>query len=320
MKKPLFAIFISLALLSCSKTADPSYAEYWKAWGDQQLDNWVQSTDSFQIDAEGYCLNNKSVESLQTSWKDLANRWASMNGFPYHAINDLNLSFELYAWPDKRGMTAARLGNRITQGEVSLDQLNTATAAEKGLVALEWLVFEPSLTDQQRCNALPVIASHYQTMVAKIADYHLSAPLVVDEWAYESDSLEGRSIALNLLFQQIAQVSNRLRTSIDADGQLIPILSEGWLANSSRDIYASSLSSINQHMDALLQRAPLTINSYGLLDAQRSVLADLRLDMDTGVYRWKDLQQAIIDAEALVEGPVAQDLNVLIGFNNYDGD
>jgi len=85
-------------------------------------------------------------------------------------------------------------------------------------------------------------------------------------------------------------------------------------------IYTNSLSSLVSHLLTLSERSPITVNSDGLLQNQISDLNALLADMSKGEYRWKDIQQSIIDTEHLIEGPVAQDLDVLIGFNNFDGD
>jgi len=319
MKKLLFLLSLSVVLSACSKQT-PNYAEYWKSWGDQQLNKWLIASETFSEQANLFCTQGGSLEALQTEYKTLAISWTKMNGFPYKAITDFNLGFELYAWPDKRNMIPARLTTRVNQGSISTEALQKATATEKGLLALEWLTFEPDLDKIKRCNALPAISIQYASNTRKISDYHFDNPLIQPTWIEYKTSVEGQSIALNLLFQQIAQISNRLKTSINNESELIPILSEGWRAGITTEIYETSLSVAIKHLMALAERSDITVNSQGLLKDQIITLQNLLNDMQQDVFRWQDLQQAIIDNEHLIEGPIAQDLDVLIGFNNFDGD
>lgn len=317
--KRLLAILATISLVSCSNKG-PNYADYWLQWGDAKLTEWQVVSSTFSDSVFEYCLQNGSLSALRESWRSLALQWASLNGLPYHAITDFSLGFELQFWPDKRNMTAVRLNNRISQGILTQEQLTKATAAEKGLVAMEWLSFEPELTLEQRCNVLPAITEHYLSNVERVSEYHQGNPLVQIAWAEEFDSPEGQSISLNLLFQQIAQISNRLRSSVGSDGNLVAILAEGWRAGISEQIYLASLDVAIEHLQALAERAPITVNSRGLLADQINVLRALSQQMQAGAPDWPELQQAMIDTEGLIEGPIAQDLDILIGFNNYDGD
>lgn len=328
MKTLLTALSISvyaLALSSCAKQ-EPGYADYWKTWSDDQLNNWSYSTEMYDEQVKIYCGHDISLDIVQSSWLALSDQWAALNGLPYHAITDFNLSFELYAWPDKRNMTEARLSQRIQNGGITESELSMATAPEKGLLALEWLSFNDDIIKEEICPSLSAVSAHYRKNIEVIAEYNLETPMVEQQWVKERNSPEGNSIALNLLFQQVAQLSNRLRTSINSEGEIIPILSEGWRSNTTTKIYMTSLVSILSHLEALKEKADISVNSEGLLDNQmeslNALLSEIQLAnaAEQSFSSWLDLQQAIFDTEQLVEGPIAQDMEVLIGFNNYDGD
>jgi len=324
MKKILNALSIFVAvycLTSCSQQ-EPNYGEYWKTWGDEQLKNWEYNTEMYHTQVGTYCRDNLSKNTIQSSWQAVAEQWAQMNGFPYHGITDFNLSFELYFWPDKRNMTEARLSQRVASGDLTKEELHSATAAEKGLLALEWLTFSTAMAPVEICPILMTVSAHYLGNVKKIAEYHIDNPLVDTAWLEDRDSPEAESIALNLLFQQVSQVSNRLRTSINTEGDIAPILSEGWRSKMTTKLYAKSLASIISHLQALVLRADISVNSVGLVEQQISQLTQIHQSMDNPnqFQQWTELQQAIIDTEQLIEGSIAQDMGILIGFNNYDGD
>lgn len=324
-----FSIFllliISVGMASCTNK-EPNYAEHWKIWSDEQLKTWAYDTEIFHAQVITYCEQDGQIEPVQGSWIALSEQWARLNGLPYHAITDFNLSFEIYAWPDKRNMTEARLSQRISNGGAQISDLDSATAFEKGLLALEWLTFNTNMSKQEICSTLPAISGHYKRNINKISKHHIENPLVETEWIEGKDNPEGNSIALNLLFQQISQLSNRLRTSINTEGTIIPILSEGWSSSMTERLYKTSLQSIIVHIQALGERADISVNSLGLLEHQIGNLSLHLNDLQTAIQNkskfdnWLQLQQAIIDLEQLTESSIAQDMGILIGFNNYDGD
>jgi len=322
--KKLLALSILLALTGCSKSG-PNTAQYWQSWGDDMLIEWQVKSSVFSINTTSYCQENLELDVLQYSWKELALHWAALNGFPYQAISDNNLEFKLYFWPDKRNMVEQQLSRR-TQSDVvfSASDLEATVAAEKGLPAMEWLTFSEDLSQQQRCNVLPVIADDYSRQVDSIVQYHEDNPIIQPEWLDKSYRVESASISLNLTFQQVGHLSNRLRNGFDDEGNLIPILSEGWRSNSTKKIYEASYASIIQHLKTALESLDITVNGQGLLKAQISHMEQVAISLDIAEViepsLVKEIHTSLIDMEQLIEGPLAQDTGVLIGFNNYDGD
>lgn len=324
IRLPLRKVVLALPLLffvGCTEKS-PSYSEYWLSWGNTQLTNWVSSANKLEADSQTFCQGELGLGELQNQILDLSLIRAGINGLPYHAIADLNLNFELYFWPDKRDMTRARLSQRLqSDAPLTEDFLAGATAAEKGLLAIEWIGFSENLTVEQRCSLLPAISSHYQNNVQKISEYHEENPLVMASWTQDSQSPEGKSIAINLLFQQLAYLSNSLRNSINtSNGQFVPILAQGWRMNASTKIFSTSLDSVIKHLQALAIRMDLTPETLESLQAHITALQSLSSELSSQDFDWRRLQQAIINAERVIEGPVAQEQNVVLGFSNFDGD
>ena len=289
------------------------------------LIEWQVKSSVFSTHATSYCQENLELDALQQSWKELALHWAALNGFPYQAISDNNLEFELYFWPDKRNMVEQQLSQRMQSNTpLSASDLETTIAAEKGLPAMEWLTFSEGLSLDQRCNALPTVADDYSGKVDGIVQYHEDNPIIQPEWLEKSYRVESASISLNLLFQQVGQMSNRLRNGFDEDGNLIPILSEGWRSELTKDIYQASYGSIIQHLKIALERLDITVNSQGLLAAQINNMELLTVSLEAAKEiepsLTKEMHTNLVDMEQLIEGPLAQDIGVLVGFNNYDGD
>lgn len=320
MKKFLFPLAL-LFLAGCTEK-NPGYAEYWLNWGDAQLAKWVSNAAELEAASMAYCHGSIELEQLQNQTRSLALTWAEINGLPYHAIADQNLGFELYFWPDKRDMTKARLSRRL-QSEEALtgETLEQATAAEKGLLALEWIGFSAGLDRDQRCALLPAISSHYLDNIRTIADYHAENPLVRTAWTQDVQNPEGKSIALNLLFQQLAHLSNSLRHSIDpSSGKLVPILAQGWRMGASTGIFAAGLNAVIQHLQELILRVDLSTSARQQLQARIAELETMATELSDESFDWRILQQAVIATERVIEGPIAREQNVLLGFSNYDGD
>ena len=323
-RKTLGKLILAVPLLCIAGCAEkaPSYSEYWRSWGDTQLEHWASSSKKLEVDSLTYCQGALGLDQVQNQILDLALIWAGINGLPYHAIADLNLNFELYFWPDKRDMTRARLSQRLQSGiPLTENTLAEATAAEKGLLALEWIGFSDQLTNEQRCDLLPAVSAHYQDNVQKISKYHGENPLVNKAWIQDAQSPEGKSIALNLLFQQLAYFSNSLRNSMNAStGKLIPVLAQGWRMDASPRIFSASLNSVIQHLQALNMRVDLSATTKEKLQTHITAMQSLSTELSNQDFDWRRLQQVIIAAEGVIEGPVAQEQNILLGFSNYDGD
>ncbi|MEQ8955246.1 MAG: imelysin family protein [Gammaproteobacteria bacterium] len=320
MKKFLFPLALLLMGGCAEKT--PGYAEYWLYWGDTQLDKWVSNATRLETVSQAYCQGNLELVQLQNQIQDLALTWAEINGLPYHAIADHNLSFELYFWPDKRDMTRARLSRRLQNEEALTEKtLEEATASEKGLLALEWVGFSDDLNRDQRCALLPAISSHYLTNIRTISDYHAENPLVMSAWTRNAQNPEGRSIALNLLFQQLANLSNSLRHSVNtSSGELVPIIAQGWRMGISTEMFATSLNTVIRHLQVLAERVDLSASTRKQLQTHIAELDTISNELSDENFDWRALQQAVIATERLIEGPIAQEQNVLLGFSNYDGD
>ena len=289
------------------------------------LVEWQVNSAVFSANTAAHCQGNFTLDALQESWKRLALHWAALNGFPYQAIADNNLEFELYFWPDKRNMVEQQLSRRVQSGAPFLESdLETAIAAEKGLPAMEWLTFSEDLSSEQRCNLLPTVAKHYSQNIDSIVQYHDENPIIQPEWLDRQYHVESASISLNLAFQQVGQMSNRIRNGFDEEGNPIPILSEGWRSSLTKEIYQTSYASIIQHLKALLERLDITVNSQGLLEAQINYMEQLAASLEASPEiepsLLKEIHTSLTDMERLIEGPLAQDTGVLIGFNNYDGD
>lgn len=327
----LLAATLFIVLSSCS-AKKPGLAAYWLDWSDQALVEWQVKSAVLSSQSKSYCEGNAELHALRSLWVDLSLHWAALNGFPFKAISDKNLEFDLYFWPDKRNMIEQAMSKRVASSAGLNDvNLSEVVAAEKGIPAMEWLIFNESISPEQRCASLPTIAGYYSEQVGSVVNHHNRYPVIQQEWIERRASIESDSIGLNLTFQQVGHVSNRLNNGFDTNGQIIPILSEGWRSQETTRIVLESLTSLKSHLEAARTRLDIRTESKDKLQEYEDQLEVLsqRLADEIDVNNPTELSNPstvleiralLLHIEVLIEGPLATETGVLIGFNNYDGD
>ncbi len=300
---------------------------YWRDWGDQHLDKWVASSVAMQSEITKFCGDGITPDGVRSAWRQTFLDWSSTTGFPYKGIDDMALQFELYFWPDKRNLVAARMQRMIDSAEnFSESTLDYLVAAEKGMAAMEWLLFTSELTPEQACRFLPIIAKDYGDKVVRIKNHHQANPVVMDEWQEEGSS-ESRSISLNLLFQQINTLRSRLQSSTNDQGEWLEQQALGWRSDTTLESLSTSMDNLLAHLTYLSNRPELEKESQdqlqNLLADGHDILAYLTnasstLEFDAELvnkfFTWFD------ELDQLINNGVAKNFNILIGFNNFDGD
>lgn len=326
MTRAITLSLLFLFLAACS-SKEPSPALPWKTWADTQAQQWLVDAQNMQSAAEAYCSGNNSLEATRSSFTQLLGQWAYINGFPYKAIDEQGLSFALYFWPDKRNQTEIRLSSRV-QKAVPLDetQYDQLIAAEKGIPALEWLLFKEGLSQTDRCTALMGISEIYARDVDRLAQYHHDNPVILPEWTLDSDVAGGRSIALNLLYAQVSRMESHLRQSRDEEGLWVSYLSEGWLSGNTWFMYQKSLTSLLEMLDHTRQSAvtsstnQMKLGTY--LERGNQILesmAELEANQQAPLLS-DSLEALLLELTDFLENDMARNYQILIGFNNFDGD
>ncbi len=323
----LLSLSLLAAFLTACSSKEASPASYWKYWADTQAQQWLVNAQSMQSAATGYCSGTTTLQETRSEFNLLLGQWAYINGYPYKAIDEQGLSFALYFWPDKRNQTEIRLTSRV-QKAVPLDetQYDQLIAAEKGIPALEWLLFKEGLSQTDRCTALMGISEIYARDVDRLVQYHQDNPVIQDDWTLNSEVPGGRSIALNLLYSQISRMESHLRQSRDEDGLWISYLSEGWLSGNTWFIYRQALTSLLEMLD---QTRLSTITSSANQEKLNSFLGrgnqifDRMAALDGNQQEPQlldELHELLLELAGFLENDMAQNYGILIGFNNFDGD
>lgn|GEM_PF-1555383 len=331
MRKFALAVLLPTLLWSCS-SGEPSLSLHWRDWAGQQADIWLADAQAMQIDAAAYCSAAGEIEEVQSSFTELLGQWAYINGYPYKAIDEQGLSFSLYFWPDKRNVTEIRLSSRIESARgqpnqgIEPSQYDQFIAAEKGIPALEWLLYKEGLSRADRCTALIAVSEIYLSDVSELHSDQLINKLVLEQWTESSEVIAGRSIALNLLYSQVSRLESHLRQSRDEQGLWISYMAEGWRSENTWMVYRQSLTSLKEmlvhtgqtstissanktRLNSNIDEAEAILEKIGLLDGQQQ--DPLVLDQ---------LHQLLLELTNFLETDLAENFGILIGFNNFDGD
>jgi len=313
-------------LFACT-SKEASLSLHWKNWANAQADTWLENSGQMLAINQNYCAGSADIDAARSAFTETLGQWAYINGYPYKAIDEQALSFSLYFWPDKRNMTEIRLGARAESGQpLTSDAYNQLIAAEKGIPALEWLLYKEGLTQAQRCTTLVAVSEVYLADVTTLREYHQAAPVVLDEWTLDSDVIAGRSIALNLLYSQISRLESHLRQSRNEEGLWVSYLAEGWRSENTWLVYQQSLISLAAMLEHTGQASTISTENEIQLQAYAQDANNILAEFENLAAHQQnpetldDLQTLFTQLANFLETDLAQDFGILIGFNNFDGD
>ena len=322
-----FLAISALAISSCT-SKEASISLEWKIWANEQADLLVTHAENMLASSQSYCSDENNLSGLQQNFTQLLSHWAYTNGYPYKAIDEQALAFSLYFWPDKRNMTEVSLSRRAESGSpITSEQHSELVAAEKGIPAMEWLIFSDSLNKQQRCNALVAVSEIYLGDINSLHSYHQTAPIVLDEWTEDVDILAGRSIALNLLYSQVSRLESNLRQSRNPESGLwIDYLAEGWRSENTWAMYHSSVTSLHEKLSHTGNTSTINSANKTRLDEYSSraetilsAISNMR-GHEQNPALLDDLHALLTELATFLEIDLAENFSILIGFNNFDGD
>lgn len=330
MQKDAYRLILSVVmasvLIACT-SKEPSLSLHWKNWASSQADAWLENAGQMLEANSNYCAGSADIDAARSAFTRNLSQWAYINGYPYKAIDEQALSFSLYFWPDKRNMTEIRLGARAESGEaLSSDEYDQLIAAEKGIPALEWLLYKEDMALAQRCSTLVAVSEVYLADVTALHEYHQAAPVVLDEWATDSEIIAGRSIALNLLYAQISRLESHLRQSRDEQGLWISYMAEGWRSENTWLVYSQSLTSLAEMLEHTGQTSTISPENKARLEAYTQDAKDILTEFDRLTAHQQDpetlddLQLLLVELANFLENSLAENFGILIGFNNFDGD
>lgn len=275
---------------------------------------------------------------LQQAWLQAFQAWQRVRFVDFGPIEKDNMAWQMQFWPDSKNLIARKTDIWL-KGEQSINGVSIAAdgVAVKGFPALEYILFDPRVTESKRalpadrsCMLLQAISSHLhsnavslQTDWVHFEQHFLSRP------EYAQTTVKAAMHALDIIQQK------RLAApmGLDDNGRRNPYIADAWRSESSLAAIKATLTGLQLYFlpafAELMQeheleplaaqfRAQLSA-TVERLDGMPAAMAPL-LETDEG---YRSLQLLYIDVDrlaTLLNGTIANELGIIRGFNSSDGD
>jgi len=264
---------------------------------DQQvLKTFVDTQKLLQQRLMSFCENTTQVPIKE--WQSTATLWFEVEGLQLPAAEFMQTKFAYVFWPDPKDRLRNQLTSAISKPVVDVDW-KTLPASVVSLSAIEYLLVQEQ--PRQHCDWMLAISNNQVIQAEQL--YKLQR-------FYSFDTPE----QLTALHGSAMILHSHLKEVLSRAGKTMWVLAPGWRTDSGPTINNALQQQLihllmlfsDQHPDIdpwlknLQTVKPLTINSSRA-----------------------DIEKCYEATEALakfVENTLAPDLNIYMGFNNFDGD
>ncbi len=304
-------------------------------------------------DLKTYCAAPASDAEARThieqSFQRTVTAWGDMDFLRFGPITEANRLERFYFWPDPRGTTERQLQALLAKRDTALLEpgaLRAQSAAVQGLGALEFLIFndtKPIGGDDDearyRCSFAAAIAANLESLAGEIENGWI-AP---DGWrtkmltpgsdnpVYKDASETAREIVKALLTGlQITQDRNalpRLQAALATPPKKVRLAFER--SGMSDRYLAQQLASISAYFDAtgLLAFVPpekpwmkaFIPRAFETVVADAPLLSRAESD-DEKITRLRKMRFSISGLRQIVSRELAPAADIVLGFNELDGD
>lgn len=115
-----------------------------------------QAVTSVDEKVNAFCSekNQSNWLALRASWSVAMNAWMQLHLVNYGPIDDSNLAWRFQFWPDPMNLVARKLKSRVKgrNKKISPEHMAKASVAIQGLSALEYLLFDEQLLEEDSFN------------------------------------------------------------------------------------------------------------------------------------------------------------------------
>lgn len=328
-----------IAALSPLALARPAQTQWHTdlARGYQEL---AASSESLQQSARAYCEapSKYDVAAVRDAWRAAFLDWQKVRFVDFGPIEQDNIAWQLQFWPDSKNLIARKTDNWLN-GDQTIDAAAIAggSVAAKGFPALEYLLFDPRVVDSKHALPTPRTCDLLQAVSAQI---WTNAVRLERDWAsfeahylsrpeYAHTTVSAAMHALEILRDK------RLAAPMGLGGKARrnPYVADAWRSGESLRAVQATLEGLQTYFIPGFTKLMDERGLSPLADQFASRLGDARerlgnmpaamtplLKNDEG---YRTLQLLYIDADrlaALLNGPIANELGIIKGFNSSDGD
>lgn len=291
-----------------------------------------------------------SEEQLRALWLDAYRAWQAVRFVDFGPIELDSRAWQMQFWPDDKNLVGTRMAARLHQDTpVTADDIATASVAEKGFPALEYLLYDDaidtgSLEEPVACSLTQSIASHLADITAQLnEDWQAFGPHYLTTDSYSDATVHGAMQLLDTLEDKrlgkplgmMGSPANAYRAEAwRSDASIVLVeaslagLKEGFLPGL-RAYYAVQAAQENKDepsvelMDAFAAQLEHTLEQAHSIDGGiASGLSDGQDDGLDNSHR-QELGSLYLNAAQLREQlnrQIAVELGIVRGFNSSDGD
>ncbi|MAZ88596.1 MAG: hypothetical protein CL693_13230 [Cellvibrionaceae bacterium] len=292
------------------------------------------------------CGDNRSLDTLQTPWRDVMTAWQKAQTIQFGPIREHNLAWEFQFWPDKKNLIAKKLRPLLSQAEQQTQQtLSQASVVTHGLPAMEYLLFDDSAKqradDKARCALLTLMANNLATTSQQLQQqWQAYQPLLLSaspdntEFPTEKHAV---AVVIDSFLSQTEQMSGRKLTmalGLNTKSQRVnPYFLESWRSQHSKENLLANLAAIKSLMtEAGLSRYLAEQGQQALADNIQSALSDTQAQLTAMTQPlFEQMNQQNTETTAAVQQglealtrhfkvDIPNALGIQLGFNNNDGD
>lgn len=328
-----------VAALSPLASAQPSKAQ-WHADIASGYAEFVTDSGALQQQAQAYCQaqDEHNIETVQSAWREAFLAWQQVRFVDFGPIEQDNIAWQLQFWPDSKNLVARKTDNWLTAEQpIDPPALAADSVAAKGFPALEYVLFDPRVTESKHalpaprsCEFLQTVSAHIQTNAvrlnndwARFAAHFLSRP----EYAHTTVSATMHTLEI-LRDKRLAAPMG-----LGGKGRRNPYISDAWRSGESLAAIEATLAGLRSYflpglaelmaereLGPLAEQFQARLNeTLERLDSMAPAMAPL-LVSDEG---YRTLQLLYIDVDrltTLLNGTIASELGIIKGFNSSDGD
>lgn len=287
-------------LLSSATLADSAS---WQAFANPVLDKAITSSLELQKHWQSYCAGSEEhLEKAQISWVELASQWTGFQSLASRRVEESNLSFRLWFWPDTKDLTRKQT-NQYLSNEASP---KSSPAPAVAIGGLEYFLYQdiPDTKSSQCLHALKLI-ENFQGNLQEIAN------------SDNSEADEAPSVQVNSLANLIANASKRV-SAYNRNGKSENIYGmDGWRSKSQNKL-------INAQLTLGLALAQSIDNQFPEADSGNLIQQfEKAVQLAEQEWQFERSVELLVQTHQIQEAlskQLAPSLKVTLGFNNSDGD
>jgi len=280
-----------LFTLACSQCVNAERLD------EQRLNQFVKAQISLKSGIDDYCHSvDKSLPMAQ--WVSAASAWYQVQGLQLAATQFMQVDHTFVFWPDSKDRLRKQVNTAIKQSpaETVWKDLPSAT---KGLSAIEYIFTQTDA--KQHCLWLKEISTNQIEQATKLQALQA---------LYEYGLFE----QVNALHGTVSVAHSQLKEVLAQPDKTVWQLAPAWRSNNGWHIQVKLSEQIGYLLNALLEE------DVSILPWQTKLLefhVTEELPNRKGLIAYN---QFLTEVATYVEATLAPNLDIYLGFNNFDGD